>query len=106
MAGMKLKSLKLSDPLEAAVVDRIQVRLIKPEEKARWDEVVVEHHYLRNAQRVGEQLRYVVEGDGKWLAVLGWSAAAYHLQHREARIGEEGARQPMGPVSQRRGKSR
>ena len=40
MAGMKEKSLKLTDPVEAAVVDQIQVRLILPEEKARWDELL------------------------------------------------------------------
>lgn len=84
---MKQKSLKLSDPAEAAVVDKITVRLIKPEERVRWDELICQHHYLKNAQMVGEQLRYVVEYDGQWLALLGWSAAAYHLKHRDAQIG-------------------
>ena len=87
MSGVKQKSLKLTDPVEAAVVDQIQVRLILPEEKARWDELVCEHHYLKNAQMVGEQLRYVVESQGEWVALLGWSAAAYHLKHRDAQIG-------------------
>lgn len=36
---------------------------------------------------VGEQLRYVVEADGRWLALLGWSAAAQQLKDREAWIG-------------------
>jgi len=36
---------------------------------------------------VGEQLWYVAEVQGQWLALLGWSAAAYHLKGRDARIG-------------------
>jgi len=84
---MKQKRLKLTDPIEAAVVDQIEVRLITPEETGRWDELVCEHHYLKNAHLVGEQLRYVVEYRGEWVALLGWSAAAYHLKHRDAHIG-------------------
>ena len=38
-------------------LDQIEVRLIRPEETSRWDELVCEHHYLKNAQMVGEQLR-------------------------------------------------
>jgi hypothetical protein len=32
---------------------------------------------------VGEQLRYVVLYRGQWLALLGWSAASFHLKDRE-----------------------
>jgi hypothetical protein len=42
---------------------------------------------LKNPTLVGEQLRYVVERDGQWLALLGWSAAAYHLKGRDTWIG-------------------
>ena len=40
----KQKTLRLTDPVEAAVVDQIVVRWITPEEKPRWDELVTEHH--------------------------------------------------------------
>jgi hypothetical protein len=79
--------LRLTDPAEVAVVEQIQVRLVLPEERARWDELVTQHHYLKSAQMVGEQLRYVAEYQGQWLALLGWSAAAYHLKGRDGWIG-------------------
>ena len=79
--------LVLTDPAEAEVVERIEVRLVGPEEEARWDELMIQHHYLKSAQMVGEQLRYVADYQGQWLALLGWSAAAYHLKGRDGWIG-------------------
>lgn len=75
------------NPAEAAVLDQISVRLVRPEEQARWDQLVSEHHYLGNAHLVGERLCYAVEYRGQWLALLGWAAAAYHLRARETWIG-------------------
>jgi len=45
------------------------------------------HHYLKSDVLVGEQLRYVAEVDGQWLALLSWSAAARHLKDREQWLG-------------------
>lgn len=82
-----LKSrLVLTDPAEAAVVEQIEVRLVRPEEEARWDELIIQHHYLKSARMVGEQLRYVAEYRREWLALLGWSAASYHLKGRDGWI--------------------
>jgi len=75
------------DPAEQAVLDQVRVRLIAPDEQARWDDLIASRHYLKNASLVGEQLRYVIERDGQWLALLGWSAAAYHLKGRDTWIG-------------------
>jgi len=36
---------------------------------------------------VGESLRYVAKLNGKWIALLGWSSAAFHLRARDAWIG-------------------
>jgi len=44
-------------------------------------------HDLENATSVGEQLREVAEYQGLWLALLGWSAPARHLRHRDAWMG-------------------
>ena len=77
----------LTDPAEAAVVEQIEVRLVRPEEQARWEELMIDHHYLKSARMVGEQLRYVAEYQGQWLALLGWSAASYHLKGRDGWIG-------------------
>ena len=75
------------DPSEQAVLDRLTVRLLQPDEQARWEELIATRHYLRNAHLVGEQLRYVAEADGQWLALLGWAAPAYHLKGRDTWIG-------------------
>lgn len=84
---MTKSRLVLTDPAEAAVVEQIEVRLVVPEEEARWEQLMIQHHYLKNARMVGEQLRYVVEYQGQGLALLGWSAACYHLKGRDGWIG-------------------
>ena len=65
----------------------LQVRLVLPCERARWNKLVGQHHYLKNSRLVGEQLRYVVtDAKGTWLALIGWSAAAMHLKARDQSI--------------------
>ena len=81
---MKDKKQFKTTAAEQEVLLGMKVRLILPEERSRFDEVLTREHYLHNATLVGEQLRYVVEYQGCWLALLSWSAAAYHLKHREA----------------------
>jgi hypothetical protein len=75
------------DPAEAVVLNQITVRLIRAEEQDRWEALMSQHHYLKNARLVGERLCYVVEYQGRWLALLGWSAAAYHIRARDQWIG-------------------
>jgi Domain of unknown function (DUF4338)/DDE_Tnp_1-associated len=72
---------------EQTLLEELQVRLILPGERSRWNKLVSEHHYLKNALLVGEQLRYVVlDAKGTWLALLGWSAPAMHLKARDQTI--------------------
>ena len=72
---------------EQRLLQELRVRLITPAEKAQWNKLVRQHHYLKNARLVGEQLRYVVtDAQGRWLALLGWSAAAMHLKARDQSI--------------------
>ena len=78
------KPLRLPNLAEQHVLDHLQVRLIEPHEKDAWNQLVVAHHYLKNADLVGAQLRYVAQYEQRWLLLLGWSAAAFHLQAREA----------------------
>ena len=77
----------VSDPTEWSFLSGVELRLITREERARWNELVSQHPYLGNGAMVGEQLCYVAQRDGKWLALLGWSAAAYHLKGRDGWIG-------------------
>ncbi len=72
---------------QQALLDGVQVRLIDPREREYFDRLLIAEHYLHSAQLVGEQLRYVAEYQGQWVALLVWSAAAYKLKWREAWIG-------------------
>jgi len=72
---------------DASVLKRVTVRLILSKERRRWDELMTERHYLKSADMVGCQLRYVAELDGEWVGLLGWCAAAYHLKFREEWLG-------------------
>src|SRR5260370_22513375 len=84
---MRDKQSSLADPAETAVLNQTTVRLIRPEEQGRWDQLVSQRHYLKSANLVGERLCYVVEHQGRWLALLGWAAAAYHIRARDQWIG-------------------
>ena len=63
---------------EQHLLNEVSVRLICDGERKRHDALLDEQHYLKSGQLVGEQLRYVAECDGQWLALLSWSAGSYH----------------------------
>jgi hypothetical protein len=84
---MRSKPLSTLDPAEGALLSQVVVRLVRPEEQSRWDQLMTQHHYLQNANLVGERLCYVVEHQDRWLGLLGWSAAAYHIRARDQWIG-------------------
>lgn len=62
-------------------------RLTSPQELARCDQLIVQHHYLHDVTLVGEHLRYAFVYRGQWLAVATWSSAAFHLKDRDRFIG-------------------
>lgn len=72
---------------EQAMLEGVIVRLIDKDERQRFDRLIVEEHYLHSVELVGEQLRYVAEYAGEWVALLTWSAAAFNLKDRETWIG-------------------
>lgn len=84
---MKTKHRPILTEAQQALLEGVQVRLIQPEERKRFDQFMTESHYLHSAEFVGEQLRYVAEYQGQWVALLVWSAAAYKLKLREQWIG-------------------
>jgi hypothetical protein len=84
---MRKQQLSLSDPVEKAFLDQVVVRLVLPHEESRWEQLVSEQHYLKNALMVGERLCYVAEYRGEWVALLGWAAAAYRVRARDVWIG-------------------
>ena len=68
---------------QQVVLEQVIVRLIHPEERPRFDQRLITGHYLHSADLVGEQLRYVAEVNGQWVALLAWSAPAFALKDRE-----------------------
>ena len=50
---------------EPCLLKRVQIRLLQPEERERFDKLMGEQHYLGSARLVGEQVRYVAEYQGQ-----------------------------------------
>jgi hypothetical protein len=66
----------------------LELRLLQPGERALFDQLLCERHYLHDATLVGETLRYIaVAPDGRWLALLAWASPALHLRPRDRWIG-------------------
>jgi hypothetical protein len=85
----KAATVRIPGLTEQAILDTVVVRLLTADEleRERYRQLMTAHHYLKSDQLVGEQLRYVAEVDGQWVALLSWSAASYHLKDREQWIG-------------------
>jgi hypothetical protein len=82
------KPLRLPDIEAQQLLDELKVELVlESRQRDRWNQLVVEQHYLHNAALVGEQLRYAVSYEGGWVALLGWNAPAWHLKLREEWLG-------------------
>jgi hypothetical protein len=56
-------------------------------EEPLFNGLVERYHYLGYTQPVGEQLKYLVYGQGRPLACLAWSSAPRHLGPRDRFIG-------------------
>ena len=76
-------------PAEQALLDQVRVVLVtEPEERRRFQRWLRQHHYLGALRPVGEQMYYAaVDAQGRWVALLLFSAAARHLKHRDQWIG-------------------
>jgi len=84
---MKTRHRPVLTEAQQQLLQGVQIRLIKPEEREKFDLILIQEHYLHKADFVGEQLRYVAEYQGQWVALLVWSAGAYKLKPRELWIG-------------------
>ncbi len=52
---------------EQHILEHGHIRLLtSPEDIARCDQAIVEHHYLHNITLVGEHLRYAFIYQGQW----------------------------------------
>jgi hypothetical protein len=73
---------------EQHVLEHGHLRLLtSPEDIARCDQAIRQHHYLHDVTLVGEHLRYAFIYKGQWLAVATWSSAAFHIKDRDQFIG-------------------
>ena len=69
---------------EQHILEHCHLQLLTcPEDIARCDQAIIEHHYLHNVTLVGKHLRYALIYKGQWLAVATWSSAAFHLKDRD-----------------------
>src|SRR5947209_2478962 len=77
---------------ESEIIRKMAIRLLDPlgpdaaEERARFDGLLEEKHYLHSARLGGQTLRYVAEVDGQWVALITFSGAAPHTKARERKI--------------------
>jgi hypothetical protein len=74
-------------PDEQEILIHLMARAVRPDEVERFDQLLAEHHYLKNGRLVGAHLRYVAEHRGQWLALATWRAASLHLKARDRFIG-------------------
>jgi hypothetical protein len=65
----------------------LAVRLVRQEERARWRELMRQHHYLGFDSIIGESLWYVASVSKEWVALLGWGWAALKCGVRDQWIG-------------------
>ncbi len=72
---------------ESDYLHQVRVRLLKPEERERFDALLECRHYLHSARVGGQSLRYVAEFAGDWIALLVFSGAAPHTKARESEVG-------------------
>lgn len=94
LVDMNNKKLNERDVLDYVTVRRIDTQ----EEITRFNKLVESKHYLHNSRVAGKVVRHVAEYHGQWLALICWSAAAYHLKARDMWIGwdDETRRRRLG----------
>ncbi len=73
--------------LEPSLLQRVQVRLLEPHERAEFDRRLERDHYLHQPDVAGPTLRYIAELDGQSVAILLFANAALHLKARDKWIG-------------------
>ena len=62
-------------------------RVTKATELKRFKELEGEYHYMGETHSGGDTMRLVFEEDGKWVALMVWGSACYHLKPRDAYVG-------------------
>jgi hypothetical protein len=66
---------------------QVQVRPVERAQEARYQELMAREHYLGALPKIGETLWYVAGCRGEWVALCGFSAAAWKCTVRDRWIG-------------------
>jgi len=66
------QNIKILDSHEQQIFDGLNIRLIGKDQQDCYERLIDKQHYLKSAQLVGEQLRYVVEYAGEC-----WRSSAF-----------------------------
>jgi hypothetical protein len=69
------------------MLEEISVRLVRPEEEERYQQLMQAHHYLGAQRKIGEALWYVATWGEEWVALLSFAAAALKIAARDRWIG-------------------
>ena len=72
---------------EVDVLHKVTVRLLADNEVGQFNYYLETEHYRESSRHAGQALRYVAEVEGRWVALLTFSAPALHLKGRERWIG-------------------
>lgn len=65
------------------MVQRVKVRLVTASERSLWNSLMKRHHSLGVHSLIGQSLKYVAVHKDRWLALLGWGAAAFKCKVRD-----------------------
>lgn len=79
--------MNLNSDAHKIILGQVTVRLLEDSERARFDQLLEQEHYLKSARVGGRSLRYVAELNGQWIALIVFSGAAPNLKAREAWMG-------------------
>jgi len=73
----------------------IQIEMVRGSLKeSLYNALIDSYHYLGYHQGTGEQLKYIIRGDGHFLAAIGFGGAAFKSAARDRHIGwDKGARE-------------
>lgn len=61
--------------------------MVTASEASSWNSLMKRYHYLDFHSLVGQSLRYVATCENRWLALIGWGAAALKCKARDQWIG-------------------
>ena len=80
-------------PPDGFTLSEVEVRLVRPQERVRWDALMEQHHYLGFRRLAGRGLRYVAVFRGQWLGLAAWQNGAFKCRPRDRWVGWKPAQQ-------------